>query len=197
MIMVCTFRDDFRQQIVPYLCERGYEVCTPSHRQDVIAMATQQKPLVLLLDMYVTHPSGLEVLRDLRAHGFSGKVVLLGGSSISSLISQAHRLGVDQVVGDPQGVGIPCSILMGHIEAAIRMTLHALIAKRAYELYESRGRTHGHDQDDWLEAERFIFKREPPQKAGSKPSRIFSKERQPKKSELHLSILEDAREVKQ
>ena len=28
------------------------------------------------------------------------------------------------------------------------------IARRAYELYEARGATHGHDLDDWLTAER-------------------------------------------
>jgi len=28
------------------------------------------------------------------------------------------------------------------------------IARRAYELYEARGREHGHDLDDWLQAER-------------------------------------------
>ena len=31
-----------------------------------------------------------------------------------------------------------------------------LIAKRAYEIYESRGGQHGADFDDWLEAERQI-----------------------------------------
>jgi hypothetical protein len=28
------------------------------------------------------------------------------------------------------------------------------IARRAYHLYEERGARHGHDQDDWLQAER-------------------------------------------
>ena len=28
------------------------------------------------------------------------------------------------------------------------------IARRAYELYEQRGRDDGHDLDDWLQAER-------------------------------------------
>ena len=28
------------------------------------------------------------------------------------------------------------------------------IARRAYEIYMSRGGTHGHDIDDWLQAER-------------------------------------------
>jgi hypothetical protein len=34
--------------------------------------------------------------------------------------------------------------------------LNALIAKKAYELYEKRGRKAGHTMDDWLEAERII-----------------------------------------
>jgi hypothetical protein len=31
-----------------------------------------------------------------------------------------------------------------------------MIGKKAYELYEKRGREHGHDLDDWLEAEKFV-----------------------------------------
>ena len=34
--------------------------------------------------------------------------------------------------------------------------LGALVAKKAYELYEKRGRKAGHSMDDWLEAERII-----------------------------------------
>lgn len=35
--------------------------------------------------------------------------------------------------------------------------LYERIANRAYELYEQRGRTHGHDLEDWLRAEREIL----------------------------------------
>ena len=34
--------------------------------------------------------------------------------------------------------------------------LNKLVAKKAYELYEKRGRKPGHSKDDWLEAERII-----------------------------------------
>ena len=34
------------------------------------------------------------------------------------------------------------------------MPSHDAIARRAYELYEQRGRENGHDWDDWLQAER-------------------------------------------
>jgi hypothetical protein len=34
--------------------------------------------------------------------------------------------------------------------------INKLIEKKAYELYEKRGRKAGHAMDDWLEAERII-----------------------------------------
>src|SRR5262245_46105652 len=36
----------------------------------------------------------------------------------------------------------------------LRQADHAQISQRAYEIFEARGRDHGHDLDDWLQAER-------------------------------------------
>ena len=194
MVMVCTFRTDFRQHIISLLSQRGYTVCTPNHRQDVLPMAIQQQPLVVLLDMYVIHPSGIELLHDLRTHGFEGKVILLGGKSVRFQVSQAAHLGVTQVVEGPP-IGVSYMNKIGHIEAVIHSALHSTIAERAYALYESRGRTHGHDEEDWVQAERLLFKQELLPNPDSKPSRISQEVKLPKKSQLHLSILEDAKEV--
>ncbi|MDT7042390.1 response regulator [Candidatus Nitronereus thalassa] len=155
-ILVITFQEDFRAQLVPFLEKQGFEVCVPPHRGDVLPMAKDTQPLVVVLDMYVSSPNGIEVLQQLRTLGYKGQVVLLGGSSVSSLISQAFRFGVDQVVGGPQRVGDP--INLGQVESAIRASLHSLIATRALELYESRGRIDGHDLDDWLKAECEVLK---------------------------------------
>gem|GEM_PF-5397675 len=35
--------------------------------------------------------------------------------------------------------------------------LHELIARRAYELFETRGFEDGHDCEDWLEAEKQVL----------------------------------------
>jgi hypothetical protein len=35
-------------------------------------------------------------------------------------------------------------------------SLHEMIEKKAYELFEKRGKVHGRELDDWLEAERII-----------------------------------------
>ena len=40
------------------------------------------------------------------------------------------------------------------------MGLEERVRQRAYELYEGRGRQHGHDREDWLQAEAEILDRE-------------------------------------
>jgi hypothetical protein len=41
-------------------------------------------------------------------------------------------------------------------EPTVLIPIEQQIRQRAYELYEQRGRTDGHDLDDWLQAEREI-----------------------------------------
>jgi hypothetical protein len=48
----------------------------------------------------------------------------------------------------------------GNPEKSYFQDLGARIAQRAYELHEQRGRVHGHDFEDWLEAERQILSAE-------------------------------------
>lgn len=38
-------------------------------------------------------------------------------------------------------------------------SLHEMIEKKAYEIHEKRGKQHGRDIDDWLEAEQIIKQR--------------------------------------
>ena len=37
--------------------------------------------------------------------------------------------------------------------------LHDEVARVAYELYKKRGRAHGHDLKDWLEAEKIVMEK--------------------------------------
>lgn len=164
MILIVTFHEEFREKISAFLSEKGYEVCVPPHRQDVVPLVKEKSPLVVVLDMYVAEPSGLEVLRELRAQNYSGKVVALAGTSVSSLMSEAFHLGVDQVIGGFQGSG--GAMNLDQVESAIKMALHPGIAKRAFELYEARGQTKGNDLEDWFEAERKVFNKKIPLSAG-------------------------------
>ncbi|MDH4359869.1 MAG: DUF2934 domain-containing protein [Nitrospirota bacterium] len=179
MIMVVTFQQEFRDKIGSFLSEKGHEVCIPPHRQDVVPLVKEKNPLVIVLDMYVAEPSGLEVLRELRAQNYKGKVVALAGTSVSSLMAQAFHLGVDQVIGGIQGSG--GALNLDQVESAIKTALHADIAKRAFELYEARGRTKGNDLGDWVEAERQILKRSIPLTPSGQTATKAESEKIPKK----------------
>ena len=61
----------------------------------------RHQPSLVILDLYLTHPSGIEVLRQLRAEGYSGKVVVLGGQSTQSLAPEATQLGALQIMRRP------------------------------------------------------------------------------------------------
>ncbi len=186
MIMIVTFHEEFRGKISAFLSEKGYEVCVPPHRQDVISLVKEKSPLVVVLDMYVAAPNGLDVLKELRAQHYQGKIVALAGTSVRSLMPQASQLGVDQVIGGFQGDG--GALNLDQVESAIKMALRSGIAKRAFELYEARGRTRGKDLDDWLEAEREIFHKVKTLSSGesevkSAPESVSKK--RPKKTQKH------------
>ena len=187
MIMLVTFHEEIRDNICSFLSEKGYEVCVPPHRQDALTLIKEKKPLVVVLDMYVAQPNGLEVLRELRAQNYQGKVVALAGTSMSSLMSQAFNLGVNQVIGGFQGSG--GALNLDQVESAIKTALHSDIAKRAFELYDARGRTKGNDLGDWFEAERQILHIKTPLPSlgqtemgtKAKPEKVSKKPRKTKK----------------
>ena len=185
MIMVVTPKEEFRNKICSFLEGKGYMLCIPPHRQDMLSLVKEKNPLVIVLDLYVSEPSGLKVLRELRAQNYKGKVIVLAGTSVSSLISEAWHCGVEQVIGGVQGSSK--SLNLNQVESAIKMALHSSIAKRAFELYEAGGHPHGKDRDDWLEAERQILRRDPslpssrPTEVKAEPKRLLKKQTKTKK----------------
>jgi hypothetical protein len=55
--------------------------------------------------------------------------------------------------------------------------LYDEVAKVAYDLHEKRGKVHGYDIDDWLEAERIVLERYAKriEKEAEKPSKTKTK----------------------
>lgn len=156
MIMVVVNDLDCREQINHFLKARGYDVKVPPHRQDVLAMAKDLQPLVVILDLYVDDPDGPQVLKQLRAQGYQGKVIAIAGESMRSVIPEVSLLGIDQIVGGPSGKIEPLNL--DQLEAVIRLLFRQQIHERAYALYEQRGRREGFELEDWLEAEQQILK---------------------------------------
>lgn len=155
VVLIITHDENRRTRVSEYLREKAYDVVFAPHRQDVHGVIREKQPHVIILDLYMTEPSGIETLNRLRAEGFKGKIVVLGGSSISHALRDAQRVGVDQVVGALQAVDGALDV--NQIEYAIRACFRAEIAAKARQIWEAQGMPKGQDAEHWAEAERQVL----------------------------------------
>ena len=163
MIMVITYRNELREQLTRTLQAQGHQVVIPTHRGDATAALKDCTPGLVILDLYISHPSGREVLQKFRDQGYQGKVLVLSAPSMTSVLNQTYSTGVDKVVQIP--VKINGQFDFGELESAVDLCLksdpgngrgrcEASIAKRAYDLYQAAGCEDGQDVQHWLLAER-------------------------------------------
>lgn len=159
--MLITYRSELRDQLNTMLQAKGHETCIPPHRQDVIAVMEDCHPDLIVLDLYLADPSGLDVLRILRDDRYQGPIVLLAGPSMTSIVHDALPMGV-KVVHAPEHIAgrFDFGELALAIDTSLKSTLsrerkpyRGQIARRAHEFYEEGGRQDGRDVDDWLRAE--------------------------------------------
>ena len=101
MLLIATIDHALRKNLQQTLADKGDPFVLLEEGEDVIDAVFRHTPSLVVLDLYLSHPSGLDILRQLRAKGFSGKVVLLGGQSTQTLAPEACRLGAIQIVGRP------------------------------------------------------------------------------------------------
>jgi ActR/RegA family two-component response regulator len=101
MLLIATIDPALRSNLQQNLSEKGESFLLLQEGEDVIDAVFCHGPSIVVLDLYLSQPSGLEILRQLRTQGFSGKVVLLGGQSSQTLAPEASRLGAIQIVGRP------------------------------------------------------------------------------------------------
>lgn len=156
MIMILTPYETFRRGAFHYLQERGYDLSIPEHRTDVVTLVHQDKPDVIVLDLFVSEPNSVTVIKKLRADGYAGKLIVIGGASNQSIMKEIYQQKVDQVVS--RSPTDPPDLIYDQLENSIRTVFHDQIARKAYELYLKRSREHGNDWEDWFQAENGILK---------------------------------------
>lgn len=131
-VIIMTHDDERRANLEVFLATQGYDVTVPPHRHDAVPMAKQTNPDAIVLDLYLVDPNGADILHALRAGGYNGKVVVLGGLGSRATLSKCWQEGVDQVVG-----GVNSSkgaVDAGQVEAAIRASFRRESTQRAIHL---------------------------------------------------------------
>ena len=106
---------EFAKQMACSLEAQGYSVILAFHGSEVPILVSQRNPRLIVLNFYLRHPSGLEVLQQLRVKGYTGKIIVLAGYSAGAEISRTLLFGVDQVLGQP----VPVNHLVSAAHVAI------------------------------------------------------------------------------
>jgi DNA-binding response OmpR family regulator len=161
MIMLLTHRQNLREQLNKTLQASGYSVTIPPHREDMVTVLNESKPQLIVLDLYLSDPCGAEDLKILRDQGYQGAIIVLSGTSMMPVLKEVYPSGIESVVPVPTKINGQYQLgeLQSIISGCMRGNQHALIAQRAYELYEAGGYNDGHDMRDWLHAEQEITMR--------------------------------------
>ena len=162
MIMLVTHQEELRHQLIHSLLATGHEVAVPPHREDVLSVLNDCKPELVIVDLYVSDPSGADNVRLIHEHGYTGAMMVLSAPSMMPVVKEVYSSGggLKRVVRGP--VAINGQYDLGYLESTIQTLLeevryrtrcHASIAQRAYDIYETRGKMDGHNVEDWLRAE--------------------------------------------
>ena len=124
MILLVIHETEVGEDISQGLRARGYQVSCSQDAEEALTLVSQTTPSIILIDLYLKDPSGLEVLRKLRTQGYKGKVILLSGMSVSTEIPEAFSWGVDHIVSGP--------LTLDQLDCAIRSVLGSAVTESPF-----------------------------------------------------------------
>lgn len=90
-----------RDILKKFLTMRGYRVREARDGAEALALVDQERPQMIVLDMYLPGQNGIEVLHQLRAKAYEGGVVLLTASQDENLLQEGLNLGSVDVMSKP------------------------------------------------------------------------------------------------
>lgn len=90
--------------LVRALQRAGYDASAVGSGDQALWAILKHQPDALVLDVVIPHPSGVEVCRHLRAHGWAGGIVMISARSNPDDRTTAIRAGADAFLAKPFGL---------------------------------------------------------------------------------------------
>jgi two-component system response regulator RegA len=90
-----------RDRLARALRERGYDVRTAGSHAEGLAVAQQESPELVVVDLRMPGPSGLELIHDLKAIDAETRIVVLTGYGSIATALDAMRLGACHYLQKP------------------------------------------------------------------------------------------------
>ncbi|MEB2285719.1 MAG: two-component system response regulator [Polyangiaceae bacterium UTPRO1] len=96
--------DVFRTRLARAFSERGYDVRAAAGYAEALGLAREDSPEMAVVDLRMPGPSGLELVRDLKALDPSTRVLVLTGYGSIATAIEAMRIGATYYLQKPADV---------------------------------------------------------------------------------------------
>ncbi len=93
--------ETLRERLARALRERGYDVRTAGNADEALARVREDSPEMAVLDLKMPGRSGIEVLKEVRAHDPATEVLILTGYGSIATAVEATKLGAVGYVPKP------------------------------------------------------------------------------------------------
>lgn len=104
MIYLVTEDQKFLEMMTGELRQRGKSALGISQAKELLISLRQTTPDIIILDGNCPHIDTLEILKNLKAEGYKGQTIVLGGRSSAPLVPEVSRFGAIQTAGRPLAV---------------------------------------------------------------------------------------------
>lgn len=91
----------FRERLARAFRDRGFHVCTAGSYDEAMALANEIAPSMAVVDLRMPGPSGLNLVRDLKALHPDARILVLSGFGSIATAIDAVRLGATNFLPKP------------------------------------------------------------------------------------------------
>ncbi|HEY2933406.1 MAG TPA: response regulator [Acidobacteriota bacterium] len=100
-ILVVDDEEAIRRFLKKFLEKKNYEVLTAANGLEAVEKARQEKPHLVLLDMYMPHMGGLEALSAIKKENGNLGIIVITGVNDEKLGRAALRMGAFDYITKP------------------------------------------------------------------------------------------------
>lgn len=104
LILIVDDDEPFRKRLALAFRDRGFEVRDAASHDEALAIARSDPPEMAVVDLRMAGPSGLEVVRELKAIESTTRVLVLTGYGSIATAIEAMRLGAVYYLPKPADV---------------------------------------------------------------------------------------------
>jgi DNA-binding response OmpR family regulator len=109
-ILVIDDDQQFRRMICMILEDAGYEVRSAQNGLDGLGMFMQERPDLVITDLYMPEKEGLETIMELRQTDKKIRILVVSGgfqhTNMSEMFNMAGMFGADAALSKPFDIGV-------------------------------------------------------------------------------------------